>query len=115
MGFLNDSRKKTEAVKVKVIVRIRCMVMFMVRGMVMVMFKGRGRCMVMFMVRGMVMVMGRVTAENRTLRKKMSFNKVFLMGSIKNKQPVQSKEGNLILKFTVKTWDKEGKEFIGLS
>jgi single-stranded DNA-binding protein len=42
----------------------------------------------------------------------MSFNKIFLMGSIKNKQPVQSKEGNLILKFTIKTWDKEGKEFI---
>ena len=42
----------------------------------------------------------------------MSFNKVFLMGSIKNKQPVQAKSGNLILKFTVKTWDKEGKEYV---
>jgi single-stranded DNA-binding protein len=42
----------------------------------------------------------------------MSFNKVFLMGSVKNKQPVQAKSGNLILKFTVKTWDKEGKEYV---
>ena len=79
MGFLNDSRKKTEVVMATVMVRARVNV------------KGRVTVMVRFRVRVTVMVRVRVrvTVKNKTLREKMSFNKIFLMGSIKNKQPDQ--------------------------
>ena len=41
----------------------------------------------------------------------MSFNKVFLMGEIKKITPLESK-GVPVIKFILKVWEKERKEFV---
>lgn len=42
----------------------------------------------------------------------MSYNKVFLMGTIESKEIIQANNGGQIIKFVLKTWEKEHRELI---